>query len=154
MVELTSTWEKTPIREEKGKKTFSSDDLIDAYLKGKKAQADQDNQMRLEKLEYNLKKAMELSEGMFSAIKSSGFSCDQVRLKIKDIYHFSSVFIVGEDDFCDDKFLEIYEKSIELKKKANKSGTFDFTTIFTPKNEELEEKSLIADGYIFNYGLQ
>ena len=146
-------WEINPIRQDKGKDTFSADDLIDAYLAGRQDKSDEDSQLRLEKLESNLKRAQELSINLFSEIKSSGFECSTVKLKIKDIYHFSSIFVINEDDYCKDDFLKIYEKSIALKKEVNEDRTFDFTTIFTPESEDLEKDSMVADGYILSYGI-
>lgn len=146
-------WEINPIRHNKGKDTFSADDLIDAYLAGRKDKSDEDSQLRLEKLESNLTRAQELSINLLNDIKSSGFECSTLKLKIKDIYHFSSIFIINEDDYCKDDFLKIYEKSITLKKEVNEDRTFDFTTIFTPESDDLEKESMVADGYILSYGL-
>ena len=146
-------WEINPIRKDKEKDTFSADDLIDAYLAGRKDKSDEDTQLRIEKLESNLKKAQELSINLYNEIKKSGFHCSSVKLKIKDIYHFSSIFLIDENDYCDDNFLKIYEASISLKKEANCSTTFDFTTIFTPESNTLKKETMIADGYILSYGI-
>lgn len=150
---LSIDWEINPIRHDKGKDTFSADDLIDAYFAGRKDKSDEDSQLRIEKLESNLKKAQDLSIKLYEEIKSSGFNCSTVKLKIKDIYNFSSIFLIDEDDYCDDKFLKIYEKSIALKKDVNEGRTFDFTTIFTPESKNLEKEIMVADGYILSYGL-
>lgn len=146
-----NNWVIKPISQDKEKETFSADDLIDAYLTGKKDKSDKDFQLRLEKLESNLKLAQELSIELYTKIIDEGFKCSTVKLKIKDIYHFSSVFLIDLDDYCKDSFLKIYEESIKLKKKVNEGKTFDFTTIFTPESEELEKNNLIADGYILSY---
>ncbi len=144
-------WKINPIRQNKGKDTFSADDLIDAYFAGRKDKSNEDTQLRLDKLESNLKRAQDLSLKLVSEIKSNGFDCSTVKLKIKDIYHFSSIFLINEDDFCNDDFLKIYEKSIALKKEVNADRTFDFTTIFTPESEDIEKDSMVADGYILSY---
>jgi hypothetical protein len=150
---LEDYWRIKPIREEKGKETFSSDDLIDAYLKGRKDAVDSEKQMRFEKLETNLDKAKNLSEKIYEMIKEDGFKCNRVKLKIKDIYNFSSIFLINENDYLNDRFLNIYKKSIRLKKEVNSDKTFDFTTIFAPINDEVEINNMLADGYIFSYEL-
>jgi len=144
-------WQISPMRHEKGKDTYSADVLIDAYLKGRKDAANIDKQMRLEKLEANLKKAKSLSVHLFESIKEQGFNCSSIKLKIKDIYHYSSIFLVNEDDYINDDFLNIYSQSIKIKKEANKEKTFDFTTIFAPMNSDVEFNNMLADGYIFSY---
>lgn len=144
-------WQISPMRHEKGNDTYSSDDLIDAYLKGRKDAANIDKQMRLEKLGENLEKAKSLSVHLFESIKKQGFSCSSIKLKIKDIYHYSSIFLVSEDDYINDDFLKIYSESIKIKKEANKEKTFDFTTVFAPMNSDIELNNMLADGYIFTY---
>ncbi len=146
-------WQISPIKHEKGKDTYSSDDLIDAYLKGRKDAANNDKQMRLEKLEANLKKAKTLSVNLYNSILKQGFNCNTIKLKIKDIYHYSSIFLVQEDDYIKDDFLNIYIESIKIKKEANKNKTFDFTIVFAPMNTEVEFNNMLADGYIFSYNV-
>ena len=146
-------WQIRPIKEEKGYETYSSDDLIDAYLKGRKDAADSDRQMRFEKLESNLDKAKELSEKLIGIINKEGFNCNIIKLKIKDIYNFSSIFLVNEDDYLKDEFLKIYKRSIQLKREVNSDTTFDFNTIFAPINSDVEINNMLADGYIFSYEL-
>ena len=146
-------WQIRPIKQDKGKDTYSADDLIDAYLKGRKDASNNDKQIRMEKLEANLERAKTLSVHLFEEIKKQGFSCNAIKLKIKDIYHFSSIFLVNEDDYTDDKFLNIYSESVKLKREANKEKTFDFTTVFAPMNSEVELNNMLADGYIFSYDI-
>ncbi len=148
-----SDWQISPLKQEKGKETFSADDLIDAYLKGRKDAAGFDKQMRMDKLDTNLEKAKELSVKLYNSINGLGFKCSSIKLKIKDIYHFSSIFIVNEEDYINDDFLKVYKESMTLKNKANKEKTFDFTTIFAPMHSKVEINNMLADGYIFSYDI-
>lgn len=144
-------WEVKEIK----KDTFSSDDLINAYFKGRTDQADQEKQLRLEKFKSNLDKAQDLSENIFGYIKSNGYNCNRVYLRVKDIYSYTSLFLINEDDYCNDAFLKVYDKTIQVKKEVNNSNIFDFTTILTADNENLDHKALLADGYILSYaGIQ
>ncbi|MCB0480225.1 MAG: hypothetical protein KDC83_02285 [Flavobacteriales bacterium] len=144
-------WEATPITKSSEHSTFSADDLIDAYFNGKKAQVDEEREMRFEKFESNLHRAKQLSEQMLDTIFQNGFKCESIHLKIKDIYHFSSIYLIDEDDYCSDEFLDIYKESIKLKSEANISQSFNYTIIFTPNNEFLNKKRILADGYFLSY---
>lgn len=146
-------WEIKPIKTDPAAgKTFSADDLIDAYFNGKRDQIDQERQLRIEKLNGNLRKAAQLSVQIFDFIKDSGFTCNMVYLKVKNIYSFTALFLVDEDDYCDDSFLQVYEKTIEIKKAENTSTTFDYSTILTPTTKYFDKKSILVDGYILSYG--
>ena len=144
-------WTIQPLKKEGELSVFSADDVIDAYFQGKKAQLNQESQLKIEKLQGNLSNAEKLSEGIFNFIKENNFKCSKVFLKIKDIYSFTSFFLVDEDDYCNDVFLKVYEKTIQIKKEANITSTFDFTTILTPKTEFFDSNVLLADGYILSY---
>tara|TARA_R110002050_G_scaffold33007_2_gene84476 strand:- start:67037 stop:67513 length:477 start_codon:yes stop_codon:yes gene_type:complete len=148
----TMNWDLLPLRDN-GEQTFSSDDMIDAYLKGKKDLVTQNQQTLLDKLESNLKLAKDYSENIYNSINSQGFNCELLRLNIQDIYNFKTIFLINEDDFCNDKFLTIYEESIEIKKELIKNPTFEFTTVFTPNSEDIDVKSMLADGYNLSYGI-
>jgi len=145
-------WILQPITKEKGKNVFSSDEVIDAYLKGRKDEADSHTKLLWEKLESNLSRARKLSSELFNEINQSGFEASKLHLKIKDIFNFAAIYIIDEDDYCDDNFSDIYKKSIQLKKEVNRDNTFDLTIIFTPESEHLMDSHMLADGYVYSYG--
>jgi len=144
-------WEKQPLRKDELGEVFSADDVIDAYFKGRIDQVSQDKQLQLNQLKENLKKAISLSEQLFKFINDKGFKGYQVFLKIKSIYSFTAFFLVDEDDYCSDAFMEVYEQTIAIKKSENTSKMFDFTTILTPNNDFFDKDSLRSDGYILSY---
>jgi len=131
---------------------FSADEVINAYFQGKKDQKSENRNILMEKLEVNLVKAKKASEELYHLIDSKGFKCVEVLLKVKNIATFNSLFIINEEDFVKDEFQEIYIESIRKKKELNDSTTFEFSTIFMPTSGDLIMNSLLADGYILNYG--
>lgn len=141
-----------PVREDQGKKQFSADDLIDAYLKGKADQKSNDEKVLIQALDTNLKLAQNLSVSIFDLITDSNFKCNTVRLKIKDIYSFAAIFIVDANDYTSKDFRKIYESSINIKKEHNKD-LFDFSTIFCPYNENFDTQKLIIDGFTYYYAI-
>ncbi|MBE9492094.1 MAG: hypothetical protein IMY70_04355 [Bacteroidetes bacterium] len=149
-----SDWKIIPERKGKEKKIYSGDDVIDAYLKGKKDQKNSDTQVFIDKLKDNLNLAKSISEKLYSIIINHGFKCKIVKLKIKDIYTYTSLFIIDEDDFCKDDFLKIYKESIKIKKEVNTSKTFNYNTMFSPDNRELSDNCVSIDGFYLSYVLQ
>lgn len=133
---------------------YSSNDLIDAYLQGKKDQSNAEQQTMLEKFGANIKRATKILEDLYSEIIDSEFKCSKIHLKIKDIYCFTGIFVIDEDDYCSDEFDKIYAKSIKIKQQENINNTFDITIMFTPQNDYLNTKILRADGFTLTYGLQ
>ncbi|MCG9910906.1 MAG: hypothetical protein MH137_06345 [Flavobacteriales bacterium] len=145
-------WTLNPISKGNNGSQFSADDLIDAYFNGRKDQVDNDNKLRLETLNKNLERAAKLSLEILAFIRSSGFSCEMVYMKVKNIYQFTALFLVNEDDFCKDEFLSVYKKSVEIKKANNTESTFDFTSIITPANPHFDPNAVLIDGYNLSYG--
>lgn len=143
-------WKIIPERDPSKKQVYSADEMINAYYRGRKDQKDKETQVLIEKLENNLKLAQSLSEKLYAYIKKKGFECTVLKLKIKDFSTFISLFIINENDFCDDKFLDVYKESIKIKKKHS-GTTFDFRTIFSPDSSELSEECLSIDGFYLKY---
>ncbi len=148
---VSESWDIKPISTSHNLAKFSADDVIQAYFSGKKSQQDADISLRKEKFEQNLSKAVTASESLFQEITSMGFKCSSIHLKFKNIYRFSSIFIIDQSQYCSDKFLDVYMRSIEIKKELNTSDTFDFSVLFTPANEYFDLNSLVADGYVMSY---
>lgn len=138
-------------------KTITTDDLIDAFikgtLKGRQDQIDREEQQKQNTLESNVEKTTKIVGDLYREIASQGFQCSDIRLKMLDIYRHSLIFLIDEKDYLNDKFLKIYEKSIKLKQKNN-SDIFDLSITFTSNNKYLNLNNVIADGYILSYDLQ
>ena len=146
----STKWELTPLLEEGGQKYFSADDVINAYLQGKKDQLRDSRRILAEAFEMNLKKALEESEKVYAFLKKEKIKCSGVYLKSKNIDRFNAVFIVDENQWCSKEFDIVYKKSIEIKDRIN-SDTFDYAIIFMPKSDHLDMESLHSDGYIWSY---
>ena len=103
------------------------------------------------RFEKNLQKAIKISESFFAEIAKKNFRCKTVFMKIEDTNTFSSLFLVDEDDFCNDEFLAIYEESIKIRKENNTDSKFLMSIDFTPITKYLDESCLLADGYLMSY---
>ncbi len=150
--EYTSTGEKASsnwiLKPEKD--YYTHDELIDAYLKGKEAQKNENKKILIEKLEANLKQAQGIVENLVEEIRSKGFKIYKSYLRINNIVKFDAIFDVSLEDYTSDAFNEIYKEGHEIKKTVN-SDTFHLNLIYMPHTENLNEESVVCDGFIFSY---
>lgn len=151
VTENLKDWALSSSFDKSGEQFFSADNVIDAYFSGKKDGNEERSKILREKFSQNLTTAIKAAEQLFSEIIKEGFTCDKVFLKSKNVSHFTALFVVNEDNYLDDSFLKIYDKSIDLKRSLNNTETFDFSTIFTPNSSSLKAERLSSDGYILSY---
>lgn len=143
--ETSSNWILNPEKE-----YFTHDELIDAYLRGKEHQKNENQKILLEKLESNLKLAQSIVENITSEIKEKGFKPFKSYLRINNIIKFDAIFDVSSEDFISDNFDEIYSISRKIKKEVN-SDTFNINFTFMPHSESINEKRINCEGFIFMY---
>ena len=132
------------------KEYFTHDDLIDAYLKGKEQQKNDNQKILLEKLEKNVKHAQSIVERITEKINNKGFKSFKSYLRINNIIKFDAIFDVSIEDFTSDKFDEIYTISRKIKKEEN-TDTFNINFTFMPHTKSLNEKRLVCEGFVFMY---
>jgi len=110
---------------------YTHDELIDAYLKGKEAQKNENKRILIEKLEENLKQAQGIVENLVEEIRSKGFKIYKSYLRINNIVKFDAIFDVSPEDYISDAFNEIYKEGHEIKKTFN-SDIFHLNLIYMP----------------------
>lgn len=137
--------------QEQADANFSSDDLIDAYYKGKSDVENQIAKIVMERFTENITKATKLAEQFINLSKEKGVDVINAHLKVDDIAKFKVLFTVTEEDYLSDNFNNIYLLSNFIK-TTNNSDTFSITFSFTYQSEHLSNECLSSDGYIMRYG--
>jgi hypothetical protein len=132
------------------KESFTQDELIDAYLEGKEKQKNGNQIILLEKLSNNLKQAQKIVERVAEEINYKGFTLIKSYLRINNIVKYDAIFDILIEDFISDNFDTIYSFSHELKKNIN-TNTFNINFTFMPHTEDLNEKRIGSEGFIFMY---
>jgi hypothetical protein len=135
------------------KDSFTGDDLIDAYLKGKQAGKNELINILSKQFETNLEIATTVSEKLFVEAKKKKIAPKEVHLKADGITNFSALFVVDKDDFVSDNFRQIFSLARKLKTKVE-TDSFYISFAFLPISNNLNEKSLHADGYFLKYEKQ
>jgi hypothetical protein len=129
---------------------ITSNDVIDAYFKGKQAGKDEANIAMIKLFGLNLGKAQEASEQLYGSIKAMGFSVNSIHLKADNITNFMALLVTDVNDYVSEGFLDAIAAGRELK---NRTDTEDFTInfYFTYQADTLNEHSLDSDGYFLKY---
>lgn len=130
---------------------FSSDDLIDAYFKGKADGQNQIQKIILERFKENITTATKLAEKLISLAKEKDIKIINALLRIEDVAKFTILFVVSEEDYLSEKFRNIYLLSSELK-NTNNTDSFSISFTFTNQSEHLNSECMASDGFIMKYG--
>lgn len=144
-------WILSPKGSEGGKKWYSADEVIDAYLKGMIDQKNENERLLNERFGENLERAKKLGEQMFIDLMVSKIKCFGIRLRPVDIVTFDFLFFVSETDFISDSFVDVYTKFFKRKKVVS-DNNFKVFFSFMPTSEYLNLETLLSDGYILGYG--
>jgi hypothetical protein len=129
------------------------DELIDAYLKGREEQKNQNQKILFEKLEANIKTAQTIVVDIVNQIAETGFKMYKSYLKIDNITKFDVIFDIAVQDYLSPQFDEIYKLSHEIKSKYN-NDTFNISFAFMPHSEFINERRINCEGFIFSYDKQ
>ncbi|MCD4705773.1 hypothetical protein K8R61_01700 [bacterium] len=143
--DMSSNWILKPEKD-----YFTQNELIDAYLKGNEEQKNENQRILLEKLEKNVKQAKEIVESIAEEINKKGFKLFKSYLRINDIVKYDAIFDIRIEDFTSDNFNNIYSFSRVLKREIN-TNTFNINFTFMPHTEDLNEKRIESEGFIFMY---
>lgn len=127
-------------------------ELFKAFERGEEYQKKKDADEFKSIVETNLHKATTLSENIFlSASKDYEVKIEKALLKIDDIHHFETIFIVDRKSYFSKQIKDVYKKSFEVKKNFN-CDEFRIDFMFMPSSENINMESMNADGFVFGYG--
>lgn len=133
---------------------YSDNDLIDAYLLGKKKGAEEydDNikKMLIKNFKENYAKAHRVTEKLFSNLTNSGIDAVRAHLAIKDITSFRGLVHISESTFYSDMLDRAYELAQALSDKVHED-TFSISFSFTIDSRDEDTDALSADGYLMHY---
>lgn len=135
---------------EKASDSFTSNDVIDAFFKGKKAGKEELQAVFMNQFKENLKAAIRASETLSAYVeKQLKTEIRSIHIRPEDITNFCALFVVSkESQFLSDKFKNAYIKAREVRNKTNRDY-FKIDFLFTPNTKHLNDKCLSADGFLF-----
>ncbi len=132
-------------------KSFSSDDLINAYLVGKKQAIKATQEEKFDKLRKTVKRISDITIEFDKLLKEYGFRLQHNFLKIKNPTSFEILTFVREKDFLHKNFIEIYKKAVEIETKEQNENNISVQFIFSDWNKESDERLVFNDGFALKH---
>ena len=148
---INTIWKKEPYKIGRDKKVFSSDEMIDAYFKGKSDALKETEQMLQNNFIENLASAKKLCENIYIHLKENNINCKKVLLRPFSITTFDSLFIVPKKDYISSDFIAFYKYAQTIKNEHNKE-LFYFDVAFMPYSNKIDNVRISSDGYTLSYG--
>jgi hypothetical protein len=145
-----SKWELAP-REN----FYSSDQVIDAYLKGKSDGIQQTQKLIVRQLDRNVSKTIEQTDKLVEHLAKREFHPVAAYMKIDSWDAFTVIVTVPDMEWCDPKFLEIFDYVIETEKHtSNEFYNLEIQIFGIPDVDNLNEQSIFADGFVLKLNIQ
>ena len=137
-------WKKFPSQ-------FTSDDVIDAYKKGKQAGLSLRHKYHEHFFLQNLVKALESSEGLLNDLtKVKTLKIKHLFIKPVGIEDFEALFIVDQKGYLSNNRKSAYQLAKEKRKEVN-NDLFYIDFIFMPDEGAINFAAIKGDGFIFQY---
>jgi uncharacterized FlaG/YvyC family protein len=130
-------------------KFYTCDEVIDAYIQGKKEGLEQIQKVALEKMIENIKKSGEFTTELLNFFHKEKFNPVSAYLKIISWNLYNVLITIPEEEYLSDRFLSIYEYISQFEEK-NKNDFYKLEITITDTNN-LNNKNIISDGYIFKH---
>jgi len=135
-------WEK--------EESYSANQLIDAYLYGKKTALDIQQRAIQDYFDKNKDIIDDFTEKIYNWILDNKYNIHQIRLKIVNINDFEVLAIVSDGLDNLEEYLAVYKFANELIDKFN-TDDFNLTFSILPNNKNLDINLIINDGFGLKY---
>lgn len=145
-VEEQAKWQVSAPKE----KLFSEDNVIDAYLKGKREGLKAAEKASWELLNSNIEKSAEYTDRVIKEITNKKFTPISAHLKICSLIGLNVIIKIKEEDFLSDEFLNIYSFIGRYENEINKD-IFNLSFSFIDGDKTFNQTRLRADGFFLNY---
>lgn len=131
-------------------RTFSTNELISAYLVGKEHAMDHALEKARQQLNSNIRTATVIAEDLLRTLEEKAIKLVGIHLKPVNIRNFEFLFIVDEQSFDSEEFINAYSITHQVK---NQYQTDDLVLEFSylSNEETLSDECLVADGYFIHY---
>ena len=139
---IEGSWEVTVSRED----TYSSDEMIDAYLQGHKEGIEQAKALVTQALEQGIKRSGEIAQLAVSYFSELGVFPSQVFLRANSAFDFSILVGISESDLLSDKVMQIYDY-LAIVEEENSEEFFNITFTISDLDGEVDETEIRIDGY-------
>ncbi|MEW4922347.1 hypothetical protein [Algibacter sp. 2305UL17-15] len=131
---------------------FTNDDVINAYLKGKKEGRVESNQLYIDKLNENINKSATFTQRMLEFMIEHKLNPISAHLKIKSYDDFIILITLPEKQFISEDFLISYDFAASLEEEIIEDKYYNVMFMFSDREEEVFNTNLlVSDGFFMDY---
>lgn len=131
-------------------RTFSSNELISAYLKGKEHAKDEGFERFKKQLNSNLTMATGIAKDLLRTLEENKIELVGIHLKAVSVKNFEFLCVVSKESFESDNFINAYIITHKVKNQYQlENVNLDFS--YLGENQDVSEECLAADGYFLHY---
>lgn len=129
----------------------TSDDLINAYLRGKEEGRKENERILLEHIRIQIAKTQRIAESVFEIAKGAKLTLKTMYLKAEDAARYKVLFVAKEKDFLNPEFRQLYIAARQLAQQEE-AENFHFAFSFLPVPSKHDAGCILSNGYFLEYG--
>lgn len=129
---------------------FSSDQVIDAYLKGKQEGLELQQKLVVEKLMSNIAKAGNHTSELLENIKNKSLNPVSAYLRINSWDDYTILVVLPLNEFLDPRTLELYDYISELESKVEED-MYRIQVSLCDTESEINEHYVRSDGFALKH---
>ncbi|TAL69338.1 MAG: hypothetical protein EPN82_07285 [Bacteroidetes bacterium] len=131
--------------------TCTSDEVIDAYLRGKIEGIDYQNKILFLRFSDNMHKITSITSDLLKKLKEIKLETEDVYLKIVDINEFELLLLTNLKYYENsDLLIKAYKLNGNIKKEYN-NDTFHLSISYVPLTENIDIEHIKCDGFGLKY---
>jgi hypothetical protein len=138
------SWELTPDKD----KLFSSDHVVDAYMKGREEGLEQSQKLIVDKLISNINKAGKHARNAVTFLSKNKIEYKDAYLKVESWDDLTIMIVLPEREFLSDKMLKVYNYVSSLEDKVSED-LYHLQFDICDTSGQIDEDCLNSDGFVF-----
>lgn len=131
-----------------GKIEFTSDDVYDAWLKGKNHLGDEVRKILTRTIPLSTSKLPDILQKI---VKESGIEITHAYMKVDGLSAFQVLCIISQDDYLSANMRQAYIIASEIE-AITYDNSYNFYFSFIMQSDDLSIDCIRLDGYNFPYG--
>ena len=133
---LPKTKQSQPSNWKRESDVFTSDQVINAYLKGREDGQNDNLRILVNQFKTNINEAQKVSESIIEKAFQKQIKLKEVHLKADSILNFEALFVADEKDFISDNFRDVYTCARKIKNDVQNEN-FYISFSFMPSSKHL-----------------
>lgn len=129
---------------------YTTDQLIEAYLFGKKEGVSYQQAILRDKFDSNLTKTVEIANELINFLVDKNLGFEGAMMRFNSVVSFDVAFLIEESVYYGEELDLGYEQSFDAKAQ-HCSDTYFLNFYFFPKTKSLDLNLMASDGFFIAY---